>query len=407
MIERSGALQAPPTQVFPPALVPMLRHRLEPTLDLPDFGDGILGELLTTVFFAGLELYEGEHRTIGVVLVGRHRTDVVLPEACPQPGLSPTYCWKLLGFETPRPFAVRELVKLATASADERLFAAVSIGVDGKLAIGGLAREGYAADGDPFIRVIVSRPGCLSIRNGRSRLLEYERGVIIDGADDVLFGRGAGRAALLSSAHAAGLEPAAIDDYLHAVRELVAAMSAHGHGGILVISPDDVPAVESSIAYRMTEDSSIAAMLRLARRLPRGGGPSYGAILRSAFLAEVGRMIEECGALTGIDGATILNHSLALVAFGAMLPVGSRPVVVATAKDVADARVVDLGPRGTRHHASAAYAADHPGAIVFVASEDGSVSCMLREPAGERVLAWHLPGERLHKQLREATTFRQ
>ena len=53
-------------------------------------------------------------------------------------------------------------------------------------------------------------------------------------------------------------------------------------------------------------------------------------------------------------------------------------------------RPSDLGSRGTRHRAGATYAAEHPGTIVFVASEDGQISCMFRDPAAEPTLLWRL-----------------
>jgi hypothetical protein len=57
---------------------------------------------------------------------------------------------------------------------------------------------------------------------------------------------------------------------------------------------------------------------------------------------------------------------------------------------------VDFGTRGTRHRASATYAADHPGSIVFVASEDGQVSCMLRDPASKEVVIWRVGPSDVH-----------
>jgi hypothetical protein len=53
-------------------------------------------------------------------------------------------------------------------------------------------------------------------------------------------------------------------------------------------------------------------------------------------------------------------------------------------------RPIDLSSRGTRHRAAATYAGEHPGAIVFVASEDGQISCMFRDPSREHTLLWRL-----------------
>ncbi len=106
--------------------------------------------------------------------------------------------------------------------------------------------------------------------------------------------------------------------------------------------------------------------------------------------------MEEFGRLTAIDGAVLLNRDLALVAFGAILPVGGQ-IMVTEGKlaDDGSAQVIDFGSRGTRHRASATYAREHPGSVVFVASEDGQVSCMFRERLDEPVRLWYLAAGRL------------
>ena len=51
-----GFLKKPAAHVFPPALVPVLRDRLKSKGgDLPDVADEVLVQLLTTIFWAGLE----------------------------------------------------------------------------------------------------------------------------------------------------------------------------------------------------------------------------------------------------------------------------------------------------------------------------------------------------------------
>jgi hypothetical protein len=151
----------------------------------------------------------------------------------------------------------------------------------------------------------------------------------------------------------------------------------------------------------MALDSSLAALFRLARHLGRtaesrqpsagSNDVAFGGLLRHAFLTEAERLTEEIGALTAIDGATMINRDLALIAFGVMLPIG-RPSTMTEATDAEgrDTRAFDLAHRGTRHHAGASYAAEHPGSVVFVASEDGQVSCMFRCSSSEQTLLWRL-----------------
>ena len=114
---------------------------------------------------------------------------------------------------------------------------------------------------------------------------------------------------------------------------------------------------------------------------PAPSGTAFGQLLRSAFLTEAERVGEEFGRLTAIDGAVLLNRDLALTAFGVILPVGSSvPIIEAANVNGDPSAPVDFDSRGTRHRAAATYAAEHPGSVVFVASEDGHVSGLLREP---------------------------
>ena len=101
--------------VFPPGLIPVLRDRL--TLNggcLEDVPDEQLLQLLTTIFWAGLETYEGERKPIGVVFLGTSAADVITPDALGA-ATPPLYQWKVQRFESPRPVAIGELVKLAVA----------------------------------------------------------------------------------------------------------------------------------------------------------------------------------------------------------------------------------------------------------------------------------------------------
>jgi probable HAF family extracellular repeat protein len=128
------------------------------------------------------------------------------------------------------------------------------------------------------------------------------------------------------------------------------------------------------------------------------GGSVVGPILRNAFLSEAERVIEEIGRLTAIDGAVLLNRALALMAFGVILPVRQSIRVVESVHPdgPGDVHDVDFGSRGTRHRAAATYAAEHPGSVVFIASEDGQVSCLLSEHDDAPVRLWRLMTETVH-----------
>ena len=400
---------------FPPALVRVARERLTPvSACLSRVSDEELIRLLTIVFFAGLETYEGEHHSIGVTFVGRSASDFVMTDAAAAAGV-PLYRWKILRFLSPRPFAPRELAKLAVACDDRRMYSAVGVLDNGTLGIIGLAREGVTSGPDPFVKIVTSRPGCLSIRSGRELVIEYERGSILAVTDDPVFAEDASiHAALTAIARSGGVDDHVVPHYLDAVSFLVREMISHGRGGILIVSTDEEPVVTES-PYGMTLDSSLASLLRLAWRIgastsdtpaapisrrhleARGHhtavappGAAFGQLLRSAFLTEAERIGEELGRLTAIDGAVLLNRDLALMAFGVILPVG-RSIPVEEQHGAHQApKPLDFDSRGTRHRAAATYAAENPGSVVFVASEDGQVSCLLRERSTATVRLWHL-----------------
>lgn len=406
-----------PSLVFPPALARVARERLAPlSACLSDVSDHELVRLLTTVFFAGLETYEGEHYPIGVTFVGRSSSDFVMTDADAAAGV-PLYRWKVLRFAVPRPFVPRELAKLAVAGTDRRMYSAVGILQDGTLAITGLAREGVKSGPDPFVKIVTSRPGCLSIRSGRELVIEYERGAILAVADDPVFAEdGSINRALTAIARNSGVEEHVVPHYLDAVSFLVREIIAHGRGGILIISTEEEPTVMGSAPYAMVLDSSLVSLLRLAWRIgtgpagftittgarrsgddrmrevsPTPSNTAFGQLLRSAFLTEAERVGEEFGRLTAVDGAVVLNRDLALTAFGVILPVGSAvPIIEAANVNGDPSAPVDFDSRGTRHRAAATYAAEHPGSVVFVASEDGHLSGLLREPLTPSVRLWHL-----------------
>ena len=381
--------------VFPPALAQLARERLSPvSACMSGVSDYELVRLLTTVFFAGLETYEGEHHPICVTFVGRSASDFVMTEPAAAAGV-PLYRWKILRFASPRPFVPRELAKLAVAGAERRMYSAVGVLDNGSLAITGLAREGVNAGPDPFVKIITTRPGCLSIRSGRELVIEYERGSVVAVSDDKVFAPdGSIHRALTDIAYSCGVEDAVVPHYLDAVSFLVREMVGHGRGGILIISTDESPAATAAAPYAMVVDSSLASLLRLAWRInATAAGTAFGQLLRSAFLTEASRVGEELGRLTAIDGAVLLNRDLALTAFGVILPVGPSIPVEERDDECGPATPVDFDVRGTRHRAAANYAAEHPGSVVFVASEDGQVSCLLRTPDTEPVRLWHLDAE--------------
>lgn len=390
--------------LFPPSLVPVLRRQISADQKCcRDVSDRVLAELLTAVFFAGLETEEGEHHPIRVVFVGECGEGWLATDDGPEmEGGGPIYRWSTTRFETPRPFTVPELVKLSVVtSSGDRVYTKVRLS-EGRLQIVGLAREGFNYEGDPYLKVMVPKPGSLSIRTGHDRLLDYERGSVLTGGEDVAISAGPVRRALEGFARGAELTGDAVGAYLDMVRTVVREMAAHGRGGILVITAYNRERVRDLPGYRTAPDGSPISLLRELQRGPRRpprpparhgvphrGGVSLGEVLRGTFLSEAERIVQEVGATTATDGATLLDSRLALIGFGIVLPVAHR-LKVSEAQDVEGERVkpFDFSTRGTRHLAAATFAHSHPGCVVFVASQDGEVGSVYRDPAWDHPRLW-------------------
>jgi len=380
--------------LFPPALVPLLRKSLGEDGCLDGIGDDVLSELLSVVFFAGLEREEGERNSVRVVFVGNGPVDAEAPIDGVPP---PLFRWSTLLFETPRGFSTNQLVKLAAATIGGRVFVQVCHR-DGRLMITGLSREGVNLEGDRAMKLVVHRAGGLSIRVGPQHVLDYERGHVLSVASSVILAGGPVRRALALASSSCGLPPAALARYLDAVGLLVANLSAHGGGGILVVSAEARPTPEGETGYRTLPDVSLAAILSSLHDAESQFGIAHGVKLDEdqlrvgALRSELQNIIVELGALTALDGATILDRSLALMGFGIVLPVDGLlgPVVEAEDVEAAVVHPFDLTGRGTRHRAAATYAWNHPGSVVFIASQDGSIACLFRSPRSPRLLLWQL-----------------
>ncbi|MEI8254131.1 MAG: response regulator [Deltaproteobacteria bacterium] len=384
--------------LFPPALVPLLRKGVGDCACLVGIGDADLAELLSVVFFAGLETEEGERNPIRIVFVGAAPLDDELPvEGVPPP----LYRWSTVRFRTPRSFSAGELVKLAAATTSGAVFVQVCHR-DGRFVITGLSHEGVNLEGDPSLKIVVHRPGGLSIRMGRHHVLDYEHGHVQSLASGVILSGGPVRSALELASAGCGLPPSAAHRYLDVVGRLVAKLSSHGSGGILVFSAETGVEPPGDTGYRTYPDVSLAAMLL---RLHNMQSPTEATtleqeqLLAGAVQAEIQHTIVELGALTALDGSTILDRSLALVGFGIVLPVDGIRASVVEAQDVeaTAVRPFDLGSRGTRHRAAVTYAMNYPGSVVFVASQDGEIGCLFRSPGDERVLLWRFRSAERHR----------
>jgi len=248
LLEKHEAPSTPPPadsdpHVFPPALVPLLRTSVGESALLARIPDHALVELLSIVFFAGLETEEGERHPVRVVVVPPEAVDSEPPtNGVP----APLYRWSTLRFERPRPLSINELVKLAAAMGGSVREHVQVVHDRGAALITGIAREGVNIEGDRALKIVVDRPGGLSVRMGRHHVLDYEHGRVQSLATcGVILSAGPVRRALEAAAARCGLSHVGAARYLDAVRMLIGKLSVVGFGIVLPVGNEHAIVVEA------------------------------------------------------------------------------------------------------------------------------------------------------------------
>lgn len=156
-----------------------------------------------------------------------------------------------------------------------------------------------------------------------------------------------------------------------ALVQLALSMRSHGHGGTLLVVPEGSGwqrSIVAPIPYRMAKPfDRVADLVRLS---------TSGADTES-WLDDLRLAIAGLAGLTAVDGATVMNTRLDLLAFGAKIrrPDGAEQVEEVTLLEpVSGHRPLVVGPDalgGTRHRSAAQFAQDQQEALALVASQDG------------------------------------
>jgi hypothetical protein len=99
------------------------------------------------------------------------------------------------------------------------------------------------------------------------------------------------------------------------------------------------------------------------------------------------------GGLTGVDGALVMTNRWEIIGFGAKLMAKATTVPIREwspfqnyAKDTN--QLGSIG--GTRHRSAAQFAFEHPGTVIFVASQDGRFTIFSADSSGTEVLAFRI-----------------
>ena len=162
------------------------------------------------------------------------------------------------------------------------------------------------------------------------------------------------------------------NDSVNILVQLATSMRAHGHGGSLLVVPADSDAWRDSIIHPITYPVTPAFdQLKILMQEEFGEGGI------GLWQEEVNRTVESIAGLTAVDGATIINDRLELMAFGAKIGLSSNGVPVEEmmiTEPVIGNTAITIHPSqngGTRHLSAAQFVFDQHDAIALVSSQDG------------------------------------
>lgn len=181
--------------------------------------------------------------------------------------------------------------------------------------------------------------------------------------------------------------------------KIAVAMRSHGHGGTLLIVPNEGVAWKDSIEMEMLKFSG-SPYERAKRDLverDKALEQFFGAI---SSLDNAKKSLEFIGQLTAVDGATIVTYDFTVLGFGAKInpPQIKKPkksghsdklenMLVSEPFEKSDPKVEKLSEKywGKRHQSAAEFVFDQRDALALVASMDGMLSLFVWDAKREMV----------------------
>ena len=185
--------------------------------------------------------------------------------------------------------------------------------------------------------------------------------------------------------------PTGWNDSVNLLVQLAASMRLHGHGGSLLVVPSGTDAWRDSIIHPITYPVT----------------PAYDEIKKLMMQAvteedmplwqeEVNRAVEGVAGLTAVDGATIINDEMELMAFGAKIGLSSNGIPIdemMVTEPVIGNMAAIISPSqngGTRHLSAAQFVFDQHDAIALVSSQDGRFTIFSWSPCENIVHAHYV-----------------
>jgi hypothetical protein len=283
----------------------------------------------------------------------------------------------------------------------------------------GEAREAFKFP--PFLTVIASRPGTIGLHRSGEFLIGLTHGKIVsqegqpldDGPIPEFFRESAEalEAELLSRIGqekydvARDLMDPTSERLFNCVRQILLKIGDAGHGGTLIVVPDEIQAHDPRLTQRLRVkygcssdrawkaivelvDNDAAWNAHLASLAEEGEycntNLALDAIQLQSTLTSAKTALDDCLAfiadLARVDGAVVITNRLRVLGFGAEVIVGQSGLahVVDQSANGHFARNVSIDDFGTRHRSAFLLCSNYEGALAFIISQDGAIRAARR-----------------------------
>lgn len=178
------------------------------------------------------------------------------------------------------------------------------------------------------------------------------------------------------------------NDSLNLLVQLAVSMRGHERGGILLVVPSNKEEWRQSIIHPITYEvqPAFSELAELYREYLLDPNPAN-------WQSQLSSAINGLAGLTAVDGATIINDSYELLAFGAKIgraPGGSPVEEMLVTEPVIGNKGAVVHPvqtGGTRHLSAAQFVYDQHDCIALVASQDGRFTIFSWSPCEGKVQA--------------------
>ena len=185
--------------------------------------------------------------------------------------------------------------------------------------------------------------------------------------------------------------PSGWNDSVNILVQLAASMRLHGHGGSLLVVPTGSDAWHGSIIHPITYP--VNPPFDELKKLMAEKIDEHNL---DVWQEEVNRTIENVAGLTAVDGATIINDQLELLAFGAKIGLSSNGLPIEemlVTEPVMDNIGTLIHPSqngGTRHLSAAQFVFDQHDSFALVSSQDGRFTIFSWSPCEGMVHAHYV-----------------